>query len=101
MVSFDLPPVARSLGARAQLAGHLEVTRRGTGPVEERLPQLPRLLPVHSLTHHRQLERVVRSDLDLLAPVRIEETRGVGVEESREQSAEGFVQIGRASCRER
>src|SRR5580658_5597178 len=67
-IALDVPPVLRWSRTCAELIGHLEVSRGGRHPVEERAPRLRRLLPVEPLAHHGKLQRVVRADRALIVP---------------------------------
>src|SRR5205823_2554889 len=93
-VALDVPPVTRRGGACAELVRDREVLRRRAHPGEERLPEPARLLRVETLADHRELKSVVGSDLHLLAPMRIEESLGIELEEARQEPAEGLVRGG-------
>src|SRR5215469_9880003 len=92
-IAGDVPPVAGRLCAGIGAVEDVDVPGAGADPVEKGAPRCSRLLGVEPLTHHGNLERVVRSDLHLLTPVRVEEAREVELEELREQATEGIVRL--------
>src|ERR1700732_1640398 len=86
-----VPPALRLHRPGAELVRDGEVLRRRVDPGKEWLPELLRVLPVEPLRDHRELERVAQSDRSLLAPVWVEKTAGIEVDEMREQLAKGVV----------
>src|SRR3954454_22944424 len=77
IVAGDIPPVLRLGCASAKFVADLKLLRRSGHPIEKGLPHGFCFRARQSLTDHRNLQRVVRSNGDLLSPMRVEELFGV------------------------
>src|SRR5215469_8377685 len=87
----DIPPMAEGHAADARL--RLDGVRAGRlrQPIEERLPDLLRLLGVESDMNHADFEFVVGREVRLLAPMIVEESIAVETDEVTDQAAVGVV----------
>src|ERR1700679_1683954 len=88
----------RGKRAREVVAADEKILRRCFYPVEEFLPDRAHLRVVEALAHHNQFERIVRTETDLLAPMRVEEIVDVELEEMRDQTLKGAVRLRLDRC---
>ena len=89
----NVPPAFRIPRTGMKRPVDAVILRRRLHPICKRFPRGIRLVGIESLTHHRNLEQIVGTEMHLLAPMRVEQVVAIEAQELRDQSRERRIRF--------